>query len=76
MHSRLTFEPLNIVMTFEPFYVNLAHAHKAVGRSYINIYILYKYINISVPDVRLGGLAPAHPIIILERKRKLESSDI
>ena len=42
-------------MTFEPFYVNLAHAHKAVGRSYINVYI-------SVADVRQGGLAPARPI--------------
>ena len=38
------FPVLELILTFEPFYANLAHAHKAVGmnRPYVYTYICKK----------------------------------
>ena len=44
-------------MTFEPFYVNSAHAHKAVRR----------HVNTFAPDVRRAGAVGEFLYIIADR---------
>ena len=44
-------------VTFEPFYVNPAHAHKAVGR----------HVNTFAPDVRRAGAVGEFLYIIYSR---------